>query len=193
MVNSAEFNDQLLYEWITTLVADGQYSILLAARDLAGNRDGTDSIDGASTDTVVVTVNNTPAPVDPDPIDTANPDPGSVLGEDTENDPDNGSTDVPGTDVNEPRQIARNTQTPTIVGPAAANGDVLGNTTDDEIAENGSTDVEGIDTVGQAVDADSEENQGTFAGLAWYWWLLILAGIAAIIAGIVRTLRGRSA
>lgn len=64
------FTDQLLGTWDTTLVPDGQYTIKLEARDLAGNKepncapcltdpdDPTDSIDW-----VTVIVNNTPPPV----------------------------------------------------------------------------------------------------------------------------------
>jgi hypothetical protein len=33
-------------------------------------------------------------------------------------------------------------------------------------------------TIAQAVNSDA--NQGRFVGLAWYWWLLVLAGVAGI-------------
>lgn len=48
------FNDQPLFNWDTTTLSDGTYTVWLAARDAAGNRD-----DG-SLATVQVVVNNTP-------------------------------------------------------------------------------------------------------------------------------------
>lgn len=50
--DSQSFTDQSLYSWDTTTVVDGNYTILLAARDQAGNRSGNVYSH--------VTVNNTP-------------------------------------------------------------------------------------------------------------------------------------
>jgi hypothetical protein len=60
------FIDQFLYQWDTTEEDDGQYTISLAARDAAGNRDDTVSLDEIN-----VTVDNTPPtiPVLESPID----------------------------------------------------------------------------------------------------------------------------
>jgi hypothetical protein len=52
--DTASFTDQSLYSWDTSSFADGTYTVFLAARDAAGNREA------GSQDSVVVTVNNTP-------------------------------------------------------------------------------------------------------------------------------------
>lgn len=52
--DTSSFTDQSLFSWDTSSVADGTYTVFLAARDAAGNRDA------GSEDSVVVTVNNTP-------------------------------------------------------------------------------------------------------------------------------------
>lgn len=57
---------------------------------------------------------------------------------------------------------------------------------------NGGEGVEGAssqNTLAQAVDTDSTD--GTVFGLAWYWWLLILAGIALVLWWIIAALRRR--
>lgn len=43
--------------------------------------------------------------------------------------------------------------------------------------------------VSQAVDSD--ENKGIFLGLAWYWWILIVAGVALVSWWIVAAIRNR--
>jgi len=261
-VNTSEFNDESLYSWDTTAVADGEYTIFIAARDKADNKDGNQNTDGVSTDKITVTVDNT-APevtivtpveavagdtvtfegtivgdydiitftlngvdytpvvvgenwtVDVDttgftPDDytgtivakdaagntsvsdatttvafTVNPEP-EVLGDNTE------GTNVPGTD-NPPNTTPQSTgpSTPTITGPVNDN-EVLGETSDSEASRNGETDVKGTNSFGQAVTPDSDQNQGTFAGLAWYWWLLIIAAVATLIGLITRGVRNRA-
>lgn len=50
--------NDLVHEFDTTQVEDGEYEIYLAARDAEGNKDGDANNDGESTDRVNVTVNN---------------------------------------------------------------------------------------------------------------------------------------
>lgn len=73
-----------------------------------------------------------------------------------------------------------------------ANGaSVLGainDTTDDDASQNGESDVEGVSTDDVAA-VDTDATDGSIFGLAWYWWLLILAVLAAIIAAIIRRIR----
>lgn len=294
-VNSAEFVDQLLYSWDTTAVADGEYTLFIAARDLAGNRDGTDTVDGLSTDTIMVTVDNT------NPEVTLNAVPGTVNGVttfggtasddgsglfngeirlifrplvegvlqapeqvyfvpvdvdgnwtidvNTEDDltdgqlyrvvaraNDNSGTtyqtsntsavfvtttvdntpvivnppvtdgeeevlsetdeneEVPGTinptnNSGTPQSFANNT--PTITGPVS-DPQVLGDTSGNEAAQSGEVSLEGVNTLAQALSGDTEQSDGTIAGLAWYWWLLIIAVIATLIGIITRSVRNRA-
>ena len=84
--------------------------------------------------------------------------------------------------------------TPAFIGPLAF-ADILGtSTTDDTDSDDsaGTPEVKGTsitDTLAAAVDADN--TNGSALGLAWYWWLLILAALSAIIWGIVSALRNR--
>lgn len=60
------FDNQLIYQWDTTVYTDGDYLIRLAARDKAGNRDlsGDPYAGGDDSQHVIkVIVNNTPAPI----------------------------------------------------------------------------------------------------------------------------------
>jgi hypothetical protein len=149
----------------TTGFTPDDYTGTIVAKDAAGNTSVSDA-----TTTVAFTVN-------PEP---------EVLGDNTE------GTNVPGTD-NPPNTTpqSRGTSTPTITGPVNDN-EVLGETSDDEASQNGETDVEGTNSFGQAVTPDSDQNQGTFAGLAWYWWLLIIAAVATLIGLITRGIRNRA-
>ena len=73
------------------------------------------------------------------------------------------------------------------------NGAVLGATTDTDAAaaaNNGDADVEGATTKTAAVDTDATD--GSIFGLAWYWWLLILAALAGIAAWIIGAVRRRN-
>jgi len=93
------------------------------------------------------------------------------------------SNDAPAIGAGDSDQNATVIITPLITSPASA---VLGASTGEDSSDDNKG-VKGISTV--AATADSEANTGTFWGLAWYWWLLILAGIALIIAGITRAIR----
>lgn len=149
----------------TTGFTPDDYTGTIVAKDAAGNTSVSDA-----TTTVAFTVN-------PEP---------EVLGDNTE------GTNVPGTD-NPPNTTPQSTgpSTPTITGPVNDN-EVLGETSDSEASRNGETDVEGTNSFGQAVTPDSDQNQGTFAGLAWYWWLLIIAAVATLIGLITRGVRNRA-
>lgn len=52
--------DVVDYEWDTTTLADGEYTVFLSTRDKAGNKDGDSTSDGVSVDSVAITVDNTP-------------------------------------------------------------------------------------------------------------------------------------
>lgn len=78
--------------------------------------------------------------------------------------------------------------TPAITSPAAA-ATVLGDDT-----TQGTEGVEGTSTeknLAAAVDTDSSD--GTVLGMAWYWWLLILAALATLIWWIIASIRNRAA
>lgn len=77
--------------------------------------------------------------------------------------------------------------------PAAQTGDVLGDTTAELAAQSGVADVEGANVVAQAADTDTDTVNGSLFGLAWYWWVLIVAAIAAFIAWLIAALRRRNA
>lgn len=78
--------------------------------------------------------------------------------------------------------------TPAITSPATILpvGDVAGASTDN----GGDADVAGESTENVAA-VDTDGTDGSIFGLAWYWWILILAGIAALIAIIARAIRNR--
>ena len=89
-----------------------------------------------------------------------------------------------------------NTNLPSAVGPAGNVAAVLGldstNTGDD--TTQGTEGVEGTSTeknLAAAVDTDSTD--GTVLGMAWYWWLLILAALATLIWWIIASIRNRAA
>jgi len=100
----------------------------------------------------------------------------------------------------EPLNTPNNTETETPVQTVTItpNNDqaVLGEQTDtpsDEATQNSVALNNTNDNTDQDVKAASDtKNQGTIFGLAWYWWLLILAVIAAIIAWIVAAYRKRA-
>lgn len=78
--------------------------------------------------------------------------------------------------------------TPAITSPAAA-ATALGDDT-----TQGTEGVEGTSTeknLAAAVDTDSSD--GTVLGMAWYWWLLILAALATLIWWIIASIRNRAA
>jgi len=81
------------------------------------------------------------------------------------------------------------TVTPIITNPGA----VLGTSTDEDLAaQSGAADVEGATDDKVAAAVDSEANKGSIFGLAWYWWILIIAGLAAIAWAIIAALRRRN-
>lgn len=56
VVVTSEFNNQIVLTFDSTLLADGDYQIRLAARDLAGNRDTTDPYNGGTSSVHVIAV-----------------------------------------------------------------------------------------------------------------------------------------
>jgi hypothetical protein len=86
---------------------------------------------------------------------------------------------------------------PTTINPTTFAG-VLGNNTanNSNTSDNADEGVEGASTrnnVAAAGSADSEANRGTFMGLGWYWWLLILAALALVAWWIIGAIRRRQA
>lgn len=80
--------------------------------------------------------------------------------------------------------------TPTITSPAAAA--VLGATTSNTDPA-GDTAVKGAtDDKAAAAAVNSDANKGTVFGLAWYWWILILAALASITWFIIAAIRRRN-
>jgi len=85
---------------------------------------------------------------------------------------------------------------PATVNPTLFN-QVLGTNTEDEATDDESADNSGVEgtsvekNLAQAVGADNTD--GNALGLAWYWWLIIIAGGAAGIWWLIAALRGRSA
>jgi hypothetical protein len=82
------------------------------------------------------------------------------------------------------------TVAPAAINPGAAT--VLGATTDNAAAESGTANVAGATDDKTAAAVDSEANQGTIFGIAWYWWILILAALASIGWFIAAAIRRRN-
>ena len=86
------------------------------------------------------------------------------------------------------------TVTPTIIGPSQSSPAVLGATTTSNTDNTpGDTGVKGTSsdkTLAAAVNSDA--NKGTIFGLAWFWWILILAALAAIAWFITAAIRRRN-
>ena len=104
--------------------------------------------------------------------------------------------------VSEPPTTTTNTVaplTPPAAGPAftnvigaTANQGVLGATTENAVQTTGETGVQGTsDENIFAAAANSEQNNGTIFGLAWYWWILILAALALIAWSVIAAIRRR--
>lgn len=89
----------------------------------------------------------------------------------------NGANNNGGTNNNGP--------TPLITSPIV---DVLG-ATDNTADTTGDTDVEGTT---DDKTADDKANSGLIAGLAWYWWILILAGATGLTWWIIAAYRRRN-
>lgn len=83
---------------------------------------------------------------------------------------------------------ALTTATPQIVNPSSA---VLGtNSQEDDDNVTGTPEVKGTNTADKLADVVGNTD-GNALGLAWYWWLLIIAGGSTIIWGIASAFRGR--
>lgn|GEM_PF-3522083 len=69
---------------------------------------------------------------------------------------------------------------------------VLGDTTADQAAaQEGEASVEGANTQNLAQAADINNTDGSLFGLAWYWWVLIVAALAGLLAWFIAALRRR--
>lgn len=152
-----------------TVNTDGEYSFQLTATDGAGNQ-----VNKLFTFNFVTPPAQTPV---------TSPE---VLGTDTEAD---------GPTIPVVPAVTTFAATPTIVGPGFTNVAVLGG---DEATQNIATqedsEVEGASTLNSPAQAvNSDANQGNFLGLAWYWWLLILAAITGIAWWIIAAIRNRQA
>lgn len=79
--------------------------------------------------------------------------------------------------------------TPT-TGPGFTNVDVLGDST--TINETPDTDVEGVTAATTLAVTDTDASDGSVLGLAWYWWVLIIAAIGAFIWWLIGFLRRRN-
>lgn len=79
-------------------------------------------------------------------------------------------------------------------GPAAINPaaqQVLGGSDASGSSDTDTSGVEGVNTARNVAQAGTNNTDGNAFGLAWYWWLLILAGLATIIWWIIAAIRGR--
>lgn len=79
-----------------------------------------------------------------------------------------------------------------VIGAAAAsNAGVLGATTTDNTSTDNNSGVKGASTIDNLAAIDTNATNGSIFGLAWYWWILILAGITGLVWGIIAGLRRR--
>lgn len=126
----------------------------------------------------------------PDPVDTGNEE-----GEEGEG----GEVDETPIDTSEPVLAIPTFVTPATIGPSTFS-DVLGSDTAEETISRSTDDVaedaevkgtSTVDTLAAAVGANNTD--GNALGLAWYWWLLILAAVSVTVWGIVAALRHRQA
>jgi hypothetical protein len=108
------------------------------------------------------------------------------------------SADTYGNAAGEPVVVTVNsapatTVTPTgTVTPNITNQGVLGATTTNDGSTTGDTGVKGAtDDKVAAAAVNSDANQGKIFGIAWFWWILILAAIAAIAWFIAAAVRRR--
>lgn len=88
-----------------------------------------------------------------------------------------------------PAPVTTTTVTPLITNPAAAA--VLGIDTDATGTE-GAADIEGASTLDNLGALDTDPSDGSIYGLAWYWWLLIIGAIIALIWAIIAAVRRRN-
>lgn len=149
----------------TALVANN-YAVSAVATDAAGNN----STPAIGTLSIVAVP----------PLNT-----GGASGDDTNTTGDDDSEDDDNTVLG-----ALTTVTPQITNPSSA---VLGTDTesDDEDGATGAAEVKGGSDVANNLAAVAGNTDGNALGLAWYWWLLIIAGGSTIIWGITSAFRGR--
>lgn len=153
----------------TTGLLVNNYDVEINAADAAGNGSASDPM---TTMTTLAVVAPAPAPA-----------------------PDNeeDSEEVLGTDTNEP-----NTTPLAGRAPQTTNfGSVLGTATPEDDSQAAESAPQGEpDVAGAAIDvlaqADTDTTDGTFLGLAWYWWVLIVGGLAALIGWIIAATRRRA-
>lgn len=88
--------------------------------------------------------------------------------------------------LNPAATVVTTTVTPIITSPA-----ILGATTDTPNGT-GAADVKGTTDDKTAVAVNSDANQGKIFGIAWYWWILILAALVAIAWFIIAAVRRRN-
>ncbi|MDB5180332.1 MAG: hypothetical protein JWO54_90 [Candidatus Saccharibacteria bacterium] len=139
------------YDVVNALV-NGSYTVVATA---------TDNLDNASqSNTATIDVEVASATPETTPLTTQTPVP----------------VENPTTDDTQ----AGTTILPTAVNPTTF-AEILGDTTDNATDTDNGAGVEGASTENNVAQAaNSEANQGSFMGMGWYWWLLIIAGIAAI-------------
>jgi hypothetical protein len=165
------------WSYTTEPLVAGNYTLSIVSQDAAGNR----SAPAAGALTVVFTE---PAP-----------NPGSGTGTTPGN---NAGTSTPTTEetvvATTPDPITTvATVVPSIVSPrnlAAVLGDTTQNETGGSTINNDAA-VEGVsssrDTVAAAVN--SEANRGSFVGMGWYWWLLIIGAVMLVAWMVVAAVR----
>lgn len=154
----------LSWNWDTTSVSNGVYTIDLEARDKANNKNN------GSVATMIVTVNNTiktaPTPLTvTGPAATVAPNAGNING--------NGTTANAG---NAQLLAAATNNTPAVLGATDVKSDTIGQ-------------VKGATTDKKEVAIVAAQKSGAVLGLGW-WWLAVMAAIVGFF-GIV-FLRGNS-
>lgn len=165
----------------TTLLADGEYQIRLAARDAAGNRDTSNysTAGDSSVHVITVAVNNTPEAVpEPEPEEGE----GGVVG--------GARTDTLSTTANSAQTLTADQgqdqgQNQTPGNAPASQGDET---------ESGTLAANDNQNQGGQVQSDSDDNNGTIQdtvattsnGFSWYWIPALLAFLGLILFAIKR-------
>lgn len=83
------------------------------------------------------------------------------------------------------------TETQTIITPIIADPIDDGEGVQGATDENDDQGTQGANIEENFAQVDTDGSDGSIFGLAWYWWILILAGLAAIVWGIIAALRRR--
>ncbi len=159
---------------VTTDLPNGAYTVVANAKDMYGN--GRDA----------VPVNFTIAvPVVTGPSDTEDPDEEPIVdSSDPEEEPDTSERSDNLNLVN--GGLPLTTFGAQILGVADTNANDSNNDSP------GEPEVEGISTA-NTLAAAAENTDGKAFGLAWYWWLLIIAAVASAIWWLVGAVRNRQA